>query len=54
MVPKFHGLWHIGFESQFFNPEHSKCYINEDALRRMKALAMSTRYGVAPARRGKR
>ncbi|CAK0882105.1 unnamed protein product [Prorocentrum cordatum] len=50
-VPKFHGLWHVGFEAQFMNPDVAKCYINEDFQQRMKGLGASVRHGSIAAKR---
>ena len=50
-VPKFHGLWHVGFEAQFMNPDVAKCYINEDFQQRMKKLGASVRFGSVAAKR---
>ena len=50
-VPKFHGLWHVGYEAQYMNPDVAKCYINEDFQMRMKTLGASVRYGSVAAKR---
>ena len=53
VVPKTHKLWHIGFESQFMNPDLAKCYGNEDFMQIMKIITNSTRHGLQMAFRSK-
>ena len=52
-VPKFHKLWHIGFESQFMNPNIAKCYGGEDLMRIVKIIANYCRHGLQSAYRSK-
>ena len=44
-VPKYHKLWHMGFESQFQAPKVSACYGGEDFVRIQKIIAESCRFG---------
>ena len=54
VVPKYHKLWHLGFEAQFENPRHAMCFGGEDFIRIVKIIAESCRHGTKLPLRSKK
>ena len=53
IVPKYHKLWHIGFESQFGNPRLAMTFGGEDFVRIMKGIATASYHGTPLINRSK-
>ena len=39
VAPKFHALWHLGEKAESLNPRRGACFLDEDFMRRLKAIA---------------
>ena len=51
LVPKFHAMWHIGYQAQYQNPRLAWAYGGEDFVGKMQIIGQAARHGLAAHKR---